>query len=30
MASPATLSLPLILTNIASLTSGGLKGIIAK
>ena len=30
LASPATLSLPLILTNIASLTSGGLKGIIAK
>ena len=30
LASPATLALPMIITNIATLTSGGLKGIIAK
>lgn len=30
LASPTTLSLPIVLTNITSLTSGGIKGIVAK
>jgi phosphatidylglycerol lysyltransferase len=30
LASPTTLSLPVVLTNIATLTSGGMKGIVAK
>ena len=30
LASPTTLSLPVVLTNIATLTSGGVKGIVAK
>ncbi len=30
LASPGGLSIPLILTNIASLISGGMKGVVAK
>ncbi|HVN70972.1 MAG TPA: bifunctional lysylphosphatidylglycerol flippase/synthetase MprF [Desulfomonilia bacterium] len=30
LASPTTLSLPIVLANIATLTSGGVKGIVAK